>query len=546
MHDPSFSGCDAAVRFGSYPQYSLTLAASLFALLLPALPLAALAATCHVPGDHLTLQGCIDAIADGDTVLVAPGIYTGPGNRDIHTNGKSAVVIGVAGSETTIFDAEQTTLFFTFATENESTRIEGLTLRNGQYDLGGAVHIESSVAGTGPTFADCRFIANQSPSGGVLLNEGDAIVRFTRCHFEDNSASFGGAIEDRGFLDSDVTLEDCILIRNTAFLGGAISTVGAGALNLTRCVFTDNSAQRGGALYLNEGIPRPGPTGSGLKLSPGESDSAVGGGYGLVADCTFIGNKASTAGGAIDFISNFTPRFQRCLFTGNVSVQGGAISGTNGRLESCTLVGNGGDSGAAVYDAGGLPWFEHMLINCIVAFNGPDQAIHRSDKEGCTFLECCDLFGNEGGDWVGCIANLLGIDGNFSADPAFCDAPGGDFTLHAASPCAPENSPVGCGGLIGALPVACGVTAVAAGEATSVEPRLRIAPNPVWGTTEFTLPGSGARVLVIFDSQGRLVDRLTTSDDRWVWAPDTTVPAGIYFARIEGAVDQSIKFTRLR
>jgi predicted outer membrane repeat protein len=552
MHDPLLSGCDAAVRCRSYAQNSLILTAPLFALL-SAFPLPALSATCHLPGDHITLQGCIDAIADGDTVLVAPGTYIGPGNRDIHTDGKSVTVIGEAGAETTIFDAEQATLFFTFATENETTRIEGLTLRNGNNTLGGAVHIGFSVAGTGPSFAECRFIANRSSSGGAVMNEGDALVRFTRCHFEGNTAGdSGGAIDDRGrFIESDVTLEDCTLIQNAAFVGGAIGEQGHGALNIAGCVFTDNSARRGGALYLNEVISRPGQSASGPGQSasgwerpPGEPDAALRDDFGLVTDCTFVSNKAD-AGGAVLFASNFTPAFQRCLFTDNVAVQGGAISGTNGLLTSCTLVGNRGDSGAAVYDAADLSFWGHDLVKCIVAFNGPDQAIRRPHFNGCLYLQCCDLFGNEGGDWVGCIAGLLGTAGNISADPLFCDPQGGDFTLNAASPCAPENSPAGCG-LIGALPVACGMTAVAAGEATSVEPRLRIAPNPVWGAAEFALPGMGVRVLAIFDSQGRLVDRLTTSDGRWVWAPGTTVPAGIYFANVEGAAGQSVKFIRLR
>jgi hypothetical protein len=67
-------------------------------------------------------------------------------------------------------------------------------------------------------------------------------------------------------------------------------------------------------------------------------------------------------------------------------------------------------------------------------------------------LSCCDLFGNAGGDYVGRIGGQIGIDGNFSADPAFCDTLNGDFTLGDCSPCLPGNHPDGydCGGIIGA------------------------------------------------------------------------------------------------
>ena len=77
----------------------------------------------------------------------------------------------------------------------------------------------------------------------------------------------------------------------------------------------------------------------------------------------------------------------------------------------------------------------------------------------------CDLrivkshrpYGNSGGDWVGCIADQDGINGNFCEDPLFCDPTSGDFTLDRSSSCLPGNHPSGedCG-LIGALEQACG------------------------------------------------------------------------------------------
>lgn len=69
-------------------------------------------------------------------------------------------------------------------------------------------------------------------------------------------------------------------------------------------------------------------------------------------------------------------------------------------------------------------------------------------------LTCCDIHGNAGGDWTGAIAGQLGINGNISADPLFCDPAADDFTLRGDSPCAPGGE---CG-LIGAWPVGCDPT----------------------------------------------------------------------------------------
>lgn len=117
------------------------------------------------------------------------------------------------------------------------------------------------------------------------------------------------------------------------------------------------------------------------------------------------------------------------------------IDGGSSRVESCTVVDNTSPFTAGV----GLP-AGSVLTHSIVAFNhGGIHAVGLTCY-GPVTVGCCDIYGNEGGD------ALCGIDGggNFALDPLFCS----DYSIAASSPCAPENSPAGCG-LIGALPVGC-------------------------------------------------------------------------------------------
>ncbi len=98
------------------------------------------------------------------------------------------------------------------------------------------------------------------------------------------------------------------------------------------------------------------------------------------------------------------------------------------------------------------------IENTIIAFSVRGSAIESFSTGAAPVLTCCDLFGNEGGDWTGRIADQYGINGNISADPLLCDPKAGDLTLREDSPCAPFSPPNPECGLIGACPVGCAPT----------------------------------------------------------------------------------------
>lgn len=119
-------------------------------------------------------------------------------------------------------------------------------------------------------------------------------------------------------------------------------------------------------------------------------------------------------------------------------------------LVECTIYDNEAPRGAGI--SADIP----ELVSCnftIIAGNRGSEGFYVPPGTDIT-LACCDIYGNEGGDWVGGIAQFLGINCNISEDPMFCDPENDDFTLDCSSPCAPGNNPP-CGP-IGAWPVGCG------------------------------------------------------------------------------------------
>ncbi|MCH7947513.1 MAG: hypothetical protein IIC66_06905, partial [candidate division Zixibacteria bacterium] len=106
-------------------------------------------ATIHVPADLPTIQAGIDAAIAGDTVLVADGTYTGPGNRDIDFGGKGIVLKSENGTGVTIIDCEgsesnQHRGFYFHSGEDSTAVVDGFTIQGGYADYGGGINCDSS------------------------------------------------------------------------------------------------------------------------------------------------------------------------------------------------------------------------------------------------------------------------------------------------------------------------------------------------------------------------------------------------------------------
>ncbi|MFH1312505.1 MAG: hypothetical protein ABIJ00_04690 [Candidatus Eisenbacteria bacterium] len=175
-----------------------------------------------------------------------------------------------------------------------------------------------------------------------------------------------------------------------------------------------------------------------------------GSGYPILwaSGCTFQGNPA----GAIRCGYKSNAGASGCTFHHNGCVLKVLDMGS-GALRGCTVVANSGGTEGVIRGS----WYSDIsLENCVIAFNTGSLVVCNN---AVLSVDCCDLYGNAGGNHIDCIAGLNGVDGNFSLDPVFCDRLAKDYTLDVSSPCAPGNHPDGADfdcGLIGSLPVACG------------------------------------------------------------------------------------------
>jgi hypothetical protein len=214
------------------------------------------------------------------------------------------------------------------------------------------------------------------------------------------------------------------------YLGGGIYCVNSSP-HFRDCRIEGNAADYGGGAYCRD------------QSSP------------TFENCLFLENTSQAGGGGVTCFNGSSPSFLTCVISGNAAASGGGgvycATSSSPFFVNCTLFGN--DGGAVACWDGSAPDLE----NCLIAFN--DGASLFSDASGAPALSCCDIFGNAS-DWIGVIADQLGLAGNIGDDPQFCSTIPHEqrsWSLQSDSPCAPAMS--GCG-LIGARGVGCGTVGV--------------------------------------------------------------------------------------
>jgi predicted outer membrane repeat protein len=259
-----------------------------------------------------------------------------------------------------------------------------------------------------------------------------------------------------------------------------------------------------------------------------------------IIDCMISGNTAADKGGGIHCHGS-SPHIKRSIFVDNTSTTfGGGLfcwSYSFPTVDSCTFYGNSG------VEAGGIAVGNNSrptIVKSIISFSTVGRGVF-CDGTSDALIVCSDVYGNEGGDWVSCIAVWDSMDGNFHEDPLFCDPASLDFRLEAGSPCldAPD-----CG-QVGALGDTCDVSALRTDQ-EEIRPfgLLGSRPNPSGRSTElvFSLPRPEIIRLTVHDATGRTVAVLRerhygpgTHQVRWDGLDSSghEVAPGTYFCRLK-------------
>ncbi len=311
-------------------------------------------------GPKATIQAGIDVAHpyEGDVVLVAPGTYTGAGNRDLEFFGKAIVLRGNDPDDPETVSATVIDCQGTIEDEHRAFRFRSME------------GPDSVVAGFTITGG---YVSGGYAAGGGAVNCLFSSPMIANCTFSGNTASHdGGAVFNH---ESNPTLTHCMFNGNAATGGGGMYNVERSSPTLTRCAFVGNTARAGGGVFNDDSSPTLTHCIFSGNVATGSVFSAGGGMYNeyssspALTNCTVAGNTAvgvASAGGGIHnrFVSD--PTVTNCIVWGNndaagsdesAQIDGGSPSVTYSCIQGLSSLngeGNMGDDPGFVDDYGDL------------------------------------------------------------------------------------------------------------------------------------------------------------------------------------------------
>lgn len=276
---------------------------------------------CQTPATACqTIMAAVDKAADGDTILIAAGVYGE--NLDV---GKVLTLSG-AGWESTIVDGGG--VGRPLQAYSPHLTVTDLTLQNGRMPAqsGGGIFNGGHL-----TLTHVHVFSNTAENGGGIYNNGHLTVQHSQI-LSNTATSIGGAVAI--WYQGIVTISHSLLAHNEAVQGGGIYSLAS--LSLENSTLAQNYAPMfGGGLAIFNGVSIL----TGVTVSGNQSDGYGAGvinSYGVltVTNSTFSDNVAPDyvalgASGATvrTAVRNSTIAFNRVSSTG---VRYGGVANFNG------------------------------------------------------------------------------------------------------------------------------------------------------------------------------------------------------------------------
>jgi hypothetical protein len=198
------------------------------------------------PADFDNIQAAIDDANNGDTILIAEGIYTGSGNYNIDFKRKAITVRSTDPNDpnvvanTIINPSKVGRGFYLHSGEDANCIVSGLTIRDGYTSgSGGAVYCIASS----PTIKNCVMIKNAAKWGGGGMYCFNSKSTIRNCVLAGNSSlSRGGGMNCN--LCDNLSIINCTISGNSAQTGGEGIDCDKSSLLLTNCIIWGNGLQQ--------------------------------------------------------------------------------------------------------------------------------------------------------------------------------------------------------------------------------------------------------------------------------------------------------------
>jgi probable HAF family extracellular repeat protein/predicted outer membrane repeat protein len=321
----------------------------------------------------------------------------------------------------------------TYTPDSNSSNPNGSGDREATFQLISGVTVKGGYAGFGEPGPDARDIQLYETilSGDLAGNDEPGVDPCDLINHPSRAENSYHVVTGNG-TDATAVLDGFTITAGNANGPSSPETTGGGMLcnsdltqsicevTVSNCVFTGNTAARGGGIYYGYAYSRNWPTLDNC-IFTGNSASVKGGGISIagnkviLTNCKISGNSAGRYGGGLSFESENYMKLINCLINDNSAGEAGggiyAVSFFDLTMISCTVSGNSaGNLGGAIYKG---TQYDMTMTNCILWANTPEE-IYANVPPIITYSDI------QGG--------YSGV-GNIDAKPHFVNAPKDDYHL---------------------------------------------------------------------------------------------------------------------